>query len=69
MVIGRNNESVKIMVEGDKVEQVDELKFFRSINKANDDCTKEIEKRIAMATEKTVQFTVQYLEIKKLTSH
>jgi len=42
MVAGKNDDRVKIVVEGDIIEPVEEFNFLESIKTANDDCTKEI---------------------------
>jgi len=54
-VAGRNDDRLKIIVKGDIIERVKEFKFLGSIKIANGDCTKEIEKRIAMVKEKAVR--------------
>jgi len=55
MAAGRNNDRVKVVVEGDIIEQVEEFKFLGSIKTANGDCTNEIKKIITMAKEKAVR--------------
>jgi hypothetical protein len=45
MAVGRrSNRSVKILLEGDEIEQVEDFKFLGSTKTSNGDCTKEIKK-------------------------
>ena len=43
------------MLEGDEIEQVEDFKFLGSTKTTNDDITKEIKERIAIAREKTTK--------------
>jgi hypothetical protein len=56
MAVGRrSNRSVKILLEGDEIEQVEHFKFLGSTKTSNGDCTKEIKIRIAIAKEKATK--------------
>ena len=58
----QDNIAVQVDHEGESLEQVHDFKFLGSYKSADGDCTKEIKRRIAMARQKAVCCTGQYLE-------
>ena len=55
MVVSRqDNILVQVDHEGESLEQVHDFKFLGSYKSADEDCTKEIKRRIALARQKAV---------------
>jgi len=48
---------MKILLEGDEIEQVEDFKFFRSSKTTNGDWIKTIKKRIAIAKAKAAKLS------------
>jgi len=55
MVDGRQNARVNLQIDGEQIEQVEQLKFLGSVKTASGDCTTEIRRRICLAKEKAVK--------------
>jgi len=55
MVAGRQNTRVNLQIDGEQMEQVEQLKFLGSMKTASGDCITEITRRICLAKEKAVK--------------